>query len=80
MAGQNSVYTWSRDHRFLLIIHLDHTCWSLCSIAFKIYILYILYIISIWFRLHHKCSETAGDPHNANRGFFFAHMGWLMVR
>ena len=20
------------------------------------------------------------DPHNANRGFFFAHMGWLMVR
>merc|ERR1712156_726359 len=27
-----------------------------------------------------KCSETAGDPHNANRGFFFAHMGWLMVR
>jgi stearoyl-CoA desaturase (delta-9 desaturase) len=45
MAGQNSIYTWSRDHR-----------------------------------LHHKCSETHGDPHNANRGFFFAHMGWLMVR
>ena len=20
------------------------------------------------------------DPHNANRGFFFAHIGWLMVR
>merc|ERR1712055_775878 len=45
MAGENSVYTWSRDHR-----------------------------------LHHKCSETAGDPHNANRGFFFSHMGWLLVR
>jgi len=45
MAGQNSVYTWSRDHR-----------------------------------LHHKCSETQGDPHNANRGFFFSHMGWLLVR
>ena len=28
MAGQNSVYTWSRDHRFLLIINLDHTCQS----------------------------------------------------
>ena len=25
MAGQNSVYTWSRDHRYPLIIHLDHT-------------------------------------------------------
>ena len=45
MAGQNSIYVWTRDHR-----------------------------------THHKCSETIGDPHNANRGFFFAHMGWLMVR
>jgi len=31
-------------------------------------------------RVHHKCSETVGDPHNAKRGFFFAHMGWLLVR
>ena len=34
----------------------------------------------IFVRLHHKCSETQADPHNANRGFFFSHMGWLMVR
>ena len=45
MAGENSIYVWSRDHR-----------------------------------THHKCSEKMGDPHNAKRGFFFAHMGWLMVR
>jgi len=45
MAGQNSIYVWSRDHR-----------------------------------THHKCSEQMGDPHNAKRGFFFAHMGWLLVR
>lgn len=45
MAGENSIYIWSRDHR-----------------------------------THHKCSEKMGDPHNAKRGFFFAHMGWLMVR
>jgi stearoyl-CoA desaturase (delta-9 desaturase) len=31
-------------------------------------------------RLHHKFSETDADPHNANRGLFFSHMGWLMVR
>ena len=31
-------------------------------------------------RLHHKYSETNADPHNAKRGFFFAHMGWLMMR
>ncbi|VVC34345.1 Hypothetical protein CINCED_3A015319 [Cinara cedri] len=29
-------------------------------------------------RMHHKFSETDADPHNANRGFFYAHIGWLM--
>lgn len=31
-------------------------------------------------RVHHKYSETDADPHNAIRGFFFAHIGWLLVR
>ncbi|KAK3601842.1 hypothetical protein CHS0354_041763 [Potamilus streckersoni] len=31
-------------------------------------------------RVHHKYSETDADPHNACRGFFFAHIGWLLVR
>ncbi|XP_037611155.1 acyl-CoA desaturase [Sebastes umbrosus] len=31
-------------------------------------------------RVHHKYSETDADPHNAVRGFFFAHIGWLMLR
>jgi len=31
-------------------------------------------------RLHHKYSETNADPHNANRGFFFSHVGWLLCR
>ncbi|XP_076163253.1 acyl-CoA Delta-9 desaturase [Ptiloglossa arizonensis] len=31
-------------------------------------------------RTHHKFTETAADPHDANRGFFFSHMGWLMVK
>ena len=40
---------------------------------------------SIWewvrdHRLHHKYSETDADPHNSRRGFFFSHMGWLLVR
>ncbi|XP_054736876.1 acyl-CoA Delta-9 desaturase [Anastrepha obliqua] len=30
-------------------------------------------------RIHHKFSETDADPHNANRGFFFAHVGWLFL-
>lgn len=31
-------------------------------------------------RAHHKFSETDADPHNAKRGFFFAHIGWLLVK
>lgn len=30
-------------------------------------------------RVHHKYSETIADPHNAKRGFWFAHCGWLMM-
>ncbi|XP_062535791.1 delta(9)-fatty-acid desaturase fat-7-like [Armigeres subalbatus] len=31
-------------------------------------------------RQHHKFSDTDADPHNANRGFFFSHVGWLLSR
>nr|ABO43722.1 acyl-CoA delta-11 desaturase [Thaumetopoea pityocampa] len=31
-------------------------------------------------RLHHKYSDTDADPHNAARGLFFSHVGWLLVR
>ena len=31
-------------------------------------------------RVHHKFTETDADPHNAKRGFFFSHVGWLLVR
>lgn len=30
-------------------------------------------------RVHHKFSDTDADPHNINRGFFFSHIGWLML-
>ncbi|XP_050435664.1 acyl-CoA Delta-9 desaturase-like [Adelges cooleyi] len=31
-------------------------------------------------RVHHKFTDTDADPHNSLRGFFFSHMGWLMIR
>jgi stearoyl-CoA desaturase (delta-9 desaturase) len=31
-------------------------------------------------RCHHKWTDTNADPHNVNRGVFFSHMGWLLVR
>ncbi|XP_020279096.1 acyl-CoA Delta(11) desaturase-like [Pseudomyrmex gracilis] len=30
-------------------------------------------------RLHHKFTDTDADPYNARRGFFFSHMGWLVI-
>merc|ERR1719231_1182993 len=40
---------------------------------------------SIWHwardhRTHHFHSETVADPHDAIRGFFFAHVGWLFLK
>lgn len=31
-------------------------------------------------RVHHRHSETDADPHNAKRGFFFSHIGWVMQK
>ncbi|KAM3964292.1 acyl-CoA Delta(11) desaturase [Aphomia sociella] len=31
-------------------------------------------------RVHHKFSETSADPHDVRRGFFFSHIGWLMMK
>lgn len=31
-------------------------------------------------RVHHKHSDTKADPHDASRGFFFSHIGWLVLK
>ncbi|XP_075974347.1 acyl-CoA Delta-9 desaturase-like [Anticarsia gemmatalis] len=31
-------------------------------------------------RVHHKYVDTDADPHNATRGFFFSHIGWLLLK
>ncbi|XP_076686921.1 acyl-CoA Delta-9 desaturase isoform X2 [Andrena cerasifolii] len=31
-------------------------------------------------RTHHRYTETSADPHDARRGFFFSHIGWLMMK
>jgi stearoyl-CoA desaturase (Delta-9 desaturase) len=30
-------------------------------------------------KIHHKYSDTVKDPHNPQRGFFFAHVGWIFM-
>lgn len=39
--------------------------------------------IYVWVRdhrVHHKFPDSNADPHNIKRGFFFAHIGWLMTK
>uniref|UniRef100_A0AAV1VEX8 Fatty acid desaturase domain-containing protein n=1 Tax=Peronospora matthiolae TaxID=2874970 RepID=A0AAV1VEX8_9STRA len=31
-------------------------------------------------RVHHKGSDSTADPHDSQRGLFFSHMGWIMLR
>jgi len=31
-------------------------------------------------RVHHHYSDTIADPHDANRGFWFSHCGWLLFK
>ncbi|KAM0725348.1 Acyl-CoA Delta-9 desaturase [Formica fusca] len=31
-------------------------------------------------RMHHKYCDTDADPHNTQRGFFFTHIGWIMMK
>lgn len=31
-------------------------------------------------RVHHKRSDKEGDPYNASRGFFYSHVGWLLLK
>ena len=31
-------------------------------------------------RRHHKCVDREDDPYNINKGFFWAHMGWIFFK
>lgn len=31
-------------------------------------------------RAHHKYTDTIADPHNTNRGFFYSHCGWFILK
>ena len=69
-----------------------HRLWShksyKATLPYKIMVMFFNCIsfqnsIYVWtrdHRVHHKFTETDADPHNARRGFFFAHIGWLMMK
>lgn len=39
-----------------------------------------IYKWSVDHRLHHRHVDTDQDPYSINKGFFFAHMGWMYVK
>lgn len=65
---QNPIYEWVRDHRYTdkLIRPRNMRNAPLNTHAS--------------FRVHHKFVDSDADPHNVNRGFFFSHIGWLMIK
>jgi len=34
---------------------------------------------SLLHRAHHRFTDSNDDPYNARRGFWYAHMGWMML-
>ncbi|KAI1286027.1 Acyl-CoA Delta(11) desaturase [Halotydeus destructor] len=41
---------------------------------------YSIYHWTTTHRVHHKWSDTDGDPHNSSRGFLYCHIGWIYKR
>lgn len=63
----------------IITVHL----WLFFTIFYLAYICLFQDSVIDWarnHRVHHKYSETDADPHNAKRGFFFSHVGWLLCR
>lgn len=56
------------------------TCFLLFILNFALHLQNSIYDWVRDHRVHHKYSETSADPHDSNRGFFFSHVGWLMLR
>ena len=72
-AGAHRLWT-HRSYKATLPLRIVFMCFNSMAMQNSIF---------VWtrdHRLHHKFTETDADPHNAKRGFFFAHIGWLLMR
>lgn len=74
--------SWAESHGLLKPIHWDSPkgCSSSGLPSSSLSLQNDIYEWSRDHRVHHKFSETDADPHNSRRGFFFSHVGWLLVR
>lgn len=70
----------------------SHRLWSHKSYKAKLPLQFFLMILTSianqgtvihWVRdhrCHHKFSDTEHDPHNSKNGFFYSHIGWLLIK
>ncbi|XP_023944926.1 acyl-CoA Delta(11) desaturase-like [Bicyclus anynana] len=73
MAGSHRLWSHRafKANRALEILIMLMTCFAYQNTAYD------------WakkHRQHHRYSDTDADPYNASRGFFFSHIGWLLVK
>lgn len=70
--------------RFNTCFHFAKLCLK-CAKNIHRFLSTQIFRLGIWVwvqdhRVHHKYQDTHADPHNAGRGLFFSHFGWLMVQ
>ncbi|KAJ7241048.1 delta 9-fatty acid desaturase protein [Mycena haematopus] len=61
-----------------------HRLWAHRSFNAGKFLQYFLAIAGPWWsrghRAHHRYTDTELDPYNAGEGFWFSHMGWMLVK
>ncbi|XP_011870643.1 PREDICTED: acyl-CoA Delta(11) desaturase-like isoform X2 [Vollenhovia emeryi] len=88
-------WVWSISHLFTCGVGITagaHRLWAHRSYSAKLPLRILLISLfcsagqthpSKWLRvhrIHHRYTDTCADPHNSHRGFFFSHVGWLMMK
>lgn len=66
----------------IVVVAVEFVCvcfFFIISIVTYMYCLFLALFYVCWI-LFSVCTGEKLDPHNANRGFFFSHVGWLMSR
>ncbi|GAB1867762.1 Acyl-CoA Delta(11) desaturase [Camponotus japonicus] len=72
-AGAHRFWT-HRSYSATLLLRIMLACFFCAAGQFH---------LTKWIRIHrthHRYTDTSADPHNVNRGFFFSHVGWVMMK
>ncbi|KAL8446148.1 hypothetical protein Emag_004834 [Eimeria magna] len=86
-AVTKRLFTFLRS--YITLLQLSQMLFGMCISSHAIYhplvqqnpqALFNAKLYSRDHRVHHKRSDKEGDPYNASRGFFYSHVGWLLLK